>query len=262
MWLCSLRSSPISVPPPPFLPPSPLSPTLSQAKYQRQGGWELFTFANGNNWTAFVWDNITTVAVASGLPGTASVSLAHAHHAKVVMMSSTHPPSDATNRTAQIAHLLSQAVSLGLDGINLDIEGYSGSRDLLTAYVTELAAAFRRQIPAANSPSTCLSPRPDSPDPTTTTHSASSSTSSCRCTVLVAAPLRLGFMVLLGLKQTRTCVCSNSMPLGCPLSCRHHCESCHNAEGPTVPQVVQSQLLTMHPVTNHNLCHATLQGLR
>ena len=136
------------VPPVPPLPPLPPVPPLPPAP---DAEWELFTFAKGDNWTNFVWDNITTVAIFSGWTPllSSNVLLAHKNNAKVVMHSDLVPPTDATNRTLQIKSLVAFATVHSLDGINLDIEQYTGSKDLLTKYVQELAQAFRTAIPSA-----------------------------------------------------------------------------------------------------------------
>jgi hypothetical protein len=129
-----------------------LPPAMAQAKKVRQGGWELFAFSKpgeGGNWSDFAWDNLTTVAVASRLPTAAEVCLAHSHSARVVILSGATPPPDATNRTAQIDGLVATVAAHGLDGVNLDIERWSGSRDLLTEYVKELAVALRARIAQA-----------------------------------------------------------------------------------------------------------------
>ncbi len=131
----------------------PVDPARADAKRAARGGWELFAFTKrAANWTAggFAWDNLTTVAYAGrGDPAQAAVCDAHAHDARVVLLSGAPPPPDAANRTRQVQELVARVVALGADGLNLDIERYAGKKATLTTYVTELAAALRSHVPSA-----------------------------------------------------------------------------------------------------------------
>ena len=156
---CWLSSSP---PPPP--PPRPSLATSSLATSTRcpldpcaakavRTGWEVFTFTKSTNWSGalYNWSAITTIAYAGyATPSAESVCLAHSHGVRVVL--STGAETNFTNATARrtlVDRLLQQALDLGTDGVNLDIERFSGDRDGLTTFVRELCAAFRDSIKTA-----------------------------------------------------------------------------------------------------------------
>ena len=56
---------------------------------------------------------------------------------------------NATARTEWVEGIVSEAVSLGTDGANVDIEGFKGQKDDLNKLIAELAKEFRAKIPTA-----------------------------------------------------------------------------------------------------------------
>lgn len=95
-------------------------------------------------------DIITTIA-AFGVPDAGLVTLAHAQQPPVrVVMGTDFDKSmlgNATARMAWVSDRVAQVKSLGIDGLNLDIEGNRAHRDGLTALVTELRAALSASDP-------------------------------------------------------------------------------------------------------------------
>jgi len=121
----------------------------------RKQQWEVFAFVLENNWTTLDWTAVTTVAwFGGGDPTPSDVCMAHAHGARVVLHSDlTAIPGSILNVTARAAAVqtqLEKAKELNVDGLNLDIEGYTGDKAALTAYVNELCVSFRAAIPTAH----------------------------------------------------------------------------------------------------------------
>lgn len=133
------------------------APVVTNCPYDRPTApeWEVFAFVLDNNWTALDWSCVTTVAwFGAADPAVSDVCLAHSHGARVVIHSDLNAIpggsiNNATARTAGVQALLATATRLSIDGVNLDIEGYTGSKASLTAYVQELAAAFRAALPTS-----------------------------------------------------------------------------------------------------------------
>ena len=95
-------------------------------------------------------DIVTTVA-AFGTPDADLVTLAHAQQPPVrVVMGADFDKTmlgNATARAAWVGDRVAQVRSLGIDGLNLDIEGNSAHRDGLTSLVAELRAALSAADP-------------------------------------------------------------------------------------------------------------------
>jgi hypothetical protein len=96
-------------------------------------------------------DVISTIA-SFGTPDAALVALAHQHDppVKVVVGADFDKTqlANATARTAWIESMVARVKSLGIDGLNLDIEGNSAHRDELSALVAELRSALTAADPA------------------------------------------------------------------------------------------------------------------
>ena len=94
-------------------------------------------------------DVVTTIA-SFGTPDPALVALAHSHSPPVrVVVGADFDKAqlgNATARAAWIEEKVELVKSLGLDGLNLDIEGNSANRDGLT----QLVAALRSALSAVN----------------------------------------------------------------------------------------------------------------
>lgn len=122
---------------------------------RRDSDWEVFAFVLQNNWTSLDWSVVTTVAwFGGGDPAAQDICLAHSHGARVVLHSDlsaiSGSISNATARAAAVQNQLAHAQQLQVDGLNLDIEGYSGDRAALTAYVQELSSALKAGLPHAH----------------------------------------------------------------------------------------------------------------
>lgn len=133
-----------------------LDPAKAKIKEKAGGveyGWEVLAFSRTCDWSNFSWDLTTTVAMDMRSPctvGEENVCLAHSHGARVVWLSDEEVEfTNATARASLVAQLVNTTKSLGLDGVNLDIERYSGDRDALTQYVRELGSGLRAAIPGA-----------------------------------------------------------------------------------------------------------------
>ena len=96
-------------------------------------------------------DIVTTIA-AFGVPDADLVALAHEQRPPVrVVLGTDFDKSqlgNATARAAWVGERVAQVKSLGIDGLNLDIEGNRAQRDGLTALVTELRAALSAADPS------------------------------------------------------------------------------------------------------------------
>jgi di-N-acetylchitobiase len=95
-------------------------------------------------------DIITTVAAFGHHPPDPDlVTLAHKQGVCVVVGCDFDKTqlANATARTAWIGDQVANVKSLGIDGLNLDIEGNTANRDGLTALVTELRAALTAASP-------------------------------------------------------------------------------------------------------------------
>ena len=126
----------------------PLDPSRARVE---QTGWEVFGFSRTSNWTSalYNWTMITTIA-ATVAPTEEAVCLAHSHGVRVVSLVDENMNfTNATARRERIDGHVVTALELGTDGINLDIERFTGDREGLTLYVNELAVALRKNIAAA-----------------------------------------------------------------------------------------------------------------
>ena len=56
---------------------------------------------------------------------------------------------NATARSEWVKGIVSEALSLGTDGANVDIEGFQGQKDDLNKLIEELGTEFRSKIPTA-----------------------------------------------------------------------------------------------------------------
>eukprot|EP00966_Prymnesium_polylepis_P038852 902003-Prymnesium_polylepis.1 len=95
-------------------------------------------------------DIVTTIA-AFGTPDPELVALAHSHSppVRVVVGCDFNKAQlgNATARTAWVAQQVAHVKALGIDGLNLDIEGNSAQREGLTALVAELRTALSAANP-------------------------------------------------------------------------------------------------------------------
>ena len=148
-----------AIAPPSPSPPCPCDdPTLcaalppGKAKVPLGSGREVLAFARSANYTGFDMSLVTTIAATEGPPPAEAVCFAHAHGARVVVLSDAEVDfGNSSARAALIRTLLNQTAGFGLDGVNLDIERFTatdpGGRDGLTAYVRELNSALKANSP-------------------------------------------------------------------------------------------------------------------
>jgi len=104
---------------------------------------EVFAFFTGN------WSNLdfATMTTAAAFRAIDPQLVCHAHSLGVrVVRSAPFDVTQITNATARVAWVASSLASVkvsGIDGLNLDIEGYKGQPAPLTALVTELYIAMK-----------------------------------------------------------------------------------------------------------------------
>jgi hypothetical protein len=125
---------------------------------------EVFAFdppRNQSDWLQMDWGQLTTlalsdthVATASGHPWPPQMDLychAHAHHVKIVHCVTANESviTDDNARSAWVAAQVSEALRRGTDGVNVDVENFSGQKDDLTALVADLYSAFKLAIPTS-----------------------------------------------------------------------------------------------------------------
>lgn len=117
--------------------------SLCQPLSTPPAGREVFAFFTGN-WTNLNFSTMTTAAAFSAVD---PQLVCHAHSLGVrVVRSAPFDVSRIENSTARSDWVASQLASIkaaGLDGLNLDIEGYKGDPKPLTALVTELYTSMK-----------------------------------------------------------------------------------------------------------------------
>lgn len=117
--------------------------SLCQPLSTPPAGREVFAFFTGN-WTNLNFSTMTTAAAFSAVD---PQLVCHAHSLGVrVVRSAPFDVSRIENSTARSDWVASQLASIkaaGLDGLNLDIEGYKGDPKPLTALVTELYKSMK-----------------------------------------------------------------------------------------------------------------------
>ena len=108
---------------------------------------EVFAFFTGN-WSHL---NFSTMTTAAAFRAVDPQLVCHAHSLGVrVVRSAPFDVAQIENSTARSAWVASQLASIkaaGLDGLNLDIEGYKGDPKPLTALVTELYTSMKAWNP-------------------------------------------------------------------------------------------------------------------
>ena len=107
-----------------------------------------------SDWLQMDWVSITTLALFGPWPPPDDLYChAHAHNVKIVKCVDFDAAgiANASARTAWVAQIVAEAVQLGTDGANVDIEGFGGQKDDLTSLISELSSEFKRRIPTARS---------------------------------------------------------------------------------------------------------------
>ena len=105
-----------------------------------------------SDWLQMDWVSITTLALFGPWPPPDDLYChAHAHNVKIVKCVDFDAAgiANASARTAWVAQIVAEAVQLGTDGANVDIEGFRGQKDDLTSLISELSSEFKRRIPTA-----------------------------------------------------------------------------------------------------------------
>ncbi|GMI06963.1 hypothetical protein TrVE_jg13068 [Triparma verrucosa] len=123
----------------------------------------VFTTLSSADWKSYDWTKITTFAIFSGGDDDAVAEvtcLAHAFGVRVVK-GEQFPMDDIYDNDAMKAFIdskVDEAKRLGLDGLNFDNEGLTGSADILAQRIHEVKVAFKAEFEPPRSPSTCQSP--------------------------------------------------------------------------------------------------------
>ena len=123
--------------------------TSAKAKVPLDGaGREVLAFARSDNYSGYDMSLVTTIAATEAPPSPEAVCAAHSHGVRIVMLSGAEVDfGNATARAELVSELLNQTGFFGLDGVNLDIERFTGDKAGLTAYVRELSAALKQRSP-------------------------------------------------------------------------------------------------------------------
>ena len=110
---------------------------------------EVFAFFDSNN----TWPNLdfSTMTTACAFTQVDPALVCHAHKLGVRVVKSApfniKQITNASARTAWVQAQLTSVQSEGLDGLNVDIEGYTGMPAPLTALITELYSALKKWHP-------------------------------------------------------------------------------------------------------------------
>jgi len=111
----------------------------------------FYVVEDANLWQYFNWTITTTVAVFAGPVDPQLMCTAHSHGARVTI-GTYFDVNQLGNMTAEWQWINSTIAGLQtayLDGINLDIEGYSGMAEPLVAFTERVGVALRAAIPTA-----------------------------------------------------------------------------------------------------------------
>jgi len=110
----------------------------------------MFTTLSSKDWMSYNYEKITTLAIFGGDDETIAAVTCFAHQKNVRMVKGCEFPMDKIEDDEAMKQFIvskvDEAKRLGLDGLNFDNEGLTGTADILAKRIKEVKAAFEAEF--------------------------------------------------------------------------------------------------------------------